>query len=166
MKVKILKDQLVGFAWREKGEVVDVDPRRAEQMIRDKAAERAEPVDESEVDSPPDEASRRETTRRTGRPARTGPPELTGEVDPVAPAPGETAVKVGSTETAEVKANPDGSLVQVSVEETDPAGESVRPSRPSGRPARANLVDAASAKPEESPKDQPKGEKLGPGDAK
>lgn len=141
MKVKVTKDQLVGFVWREAGEVVDVDPRRAEQMIRDKAAERVEPVDESDVFSPPDEASRRETTRRTGRPARTGPPELTGEVDPTVTAPGETTVKVGSTETVEVKANPDGSLVQVSVEETGPAGESVRPARP-------------------------KGEKLGPGDAK
>lgn len=174
MKVKLTKDQLVGPDYKATGDVVDVNPRRAEQMIRDKAAERAEPVDESEVDSPPDEASRRETFRRTGRPARTGPPELTGEIDPAAPAPGESAIKVGSTETAEVVANPDGSLVQVAVEETDPAGNptTVESARPSGRgrPARNSLLEAADPKPEDAtpsqPVNAPKGERLGPGDAK
>jgi hypothetical protein len=133
MKVKLLKDQLV-------------DPRRAEQMIRDKAAERVGSVEDSEVFSPPDEASKRETTLRTGRPVRTGPPELTGEVNPVAPPPGGTAVKVGSTEKAEVKANPDGSLVQVSVEDAavseDPRpAESVRPSPPAAPKGQAAKND-------------------------
>jgi hypothetical protein len=105
MKVKLTRDLLVGKVDHKPGDVVEVDDTRGRDIVAKGDGEIV-----GGYDGPPI----RPYGVSTGSPTVVPPPELTGEVLPVAPRPGEVVTKVGAKETVKVTvAQPNEATVEV-----------------------------------------------------
>lgn len=108
MKVKLNRDLLVGKVDHKPGDVVEVDDARGRDIV---ASGDGVAVD---YDGPPIALY---NSVSTGTPRVAPPPELTGEVLPVAPEPGQVVTKVGAKETKKVAvAAPNEATVEVTAE--------------------------------------------------
>jgi len=106
MKVKLNRDLLVGKVDHKPGDTVEVDDRRGRDIVAKGDGEIV-----GDYDGPPIEPY---ITAVAGSPRVVPPPELTGEVLPVAPRPGEVVTKEGIKETVKTTvAQPNEATVEV-----------------------------------------------------
>lgn len=163
MKVKLNRDLLVGQVDHQPGDVVEVDDARGRDIVAKGDGEIV-----GDYPGPPIAPY---NAVSTGAPRVVPPPELTGEVLPVAPAPGEVVTKVGARETKRVAvAAPNEATVEVTVESPDgdtrPPDAVVPNARPGDEvvvtdPGRPATYVAKAPEPKDEPA-KPKGPKNDP----